>query len=77
MIALFSSFGTITKCEMSIDSITGKSKGFCFVEYSDPASAEAAQVMDGFELAGRKVHLSYTNNSSNHSIVIKIILVNI
>ena len=58
MIALFSSFGTITKSEMSIDPITGKSKGFCFIEYSDPTSAEAAQAMDGFELAGRKVSIN-------------------
>ena len=56
MIALFSSFGTVTKCEMSMDSITGKSKGFCFIEYADAASAEAAQAMDGFELGGRKVY---------------------
>lgn len=38
-----------------MDSATGKSKGFCFLEYTDQASALAAHAMDGFELAGRKV----------------------
>mmetsp|Transcript_8555 Transcript_8555/g.12756 ORF Transcript_8555/g.12756 Transcript_8555/m.12756 type:complete len:256 (+) Transcript_8555:3-770(+) len=55
IVALFSSFGQIMKSEMSMDSQTGRSKGFCFLEYADPASASAAQAMDGFELAGRKI----------------------
>eukprot|EP01038_Epipyxis_sp_PR26KG_P014841 gene14841-19947_t len=53
--ALFSSFGLVTKVEMSMDPATGKSKGFCFIEYSNAESALAAQAMDGFELAGRKI----------------------
>ena len=40
---------------MTLDPLTGRSKGFCFLEFSDPACAEAAQAMDGFELAGRKI----------------------
>lgn len=55
IVALFSTFGTITKSEMSIDPATQRSKGFCFIEYNELASADAAMVMDGFELAGRKI----------------------
>jgi hypothetical protein len=55
LVALFSTFGTITKSEMTMDPQTGRSKGFCFLEFSDPACAEAAMAMDGFELAGRKI----------------------
>ena len=55
MIALFSTFGQVTKSEMTIDPLTGRSKGFCFLEFNDPSSAEAAMAMDGFELAGRKI----------------------
>lgn len=55
LIALFSAFGTVTKCDMTRDSSTGRSKGFCFIEFSDPQCAQAAMTMDGFELAGRKV----------------------
>ena len=55
VLALFSCFGTITKCDMSHDPITGRSKGFCFVEFADISSAQAALAMDGFEVAQRKV----------------------
>lgn len=55
IVALFSPFGNITKSDMSIDPMTGRSKGFCFLEFSDAASAEAAQAMNGFEFAGRKI----------------------
>ena len=56
--ALFESFGEITKCEMSMDPVTRKSKGFCFVEFRTPEMAQAATAMNGFELAGRRVSLS-------------------
>lgn len=55
MVALFSAFGPVSKIEMSIDPATNRSKGFCFIEFEDPATAKAAEAMDGFELAGRKV----------------------
>lgn len=44
---------------MSIDAVTGRSKGFCFIEFDEPAYAEAAMVMDGFELAGRKIKVGW------------------
>ncbi len=57
MVALFSSFGAVTKSEMTIDPATGRTKGFCFLEFGSAAEADAAMAMDGFELAGRKVIL--------------------
>ena len=59
IMALFSCFGTITKCDLSHDPITGRSKGFCFVEFSDINAAQAALAMDGFEIANRKVSSIY------------------
>lgn len=53
--ALFSCFGTIAKFDLSHDAITGRSKGYAFIEYDNPTSAQAATAMDGFELANRKV----------------------
>ena len=55
ILALFSCFGTITKFDLSHDPLTGRSKGYAFIEFADPASAQAATAMDGFELAQRKV----------------------
>lgn len=42
---LFSSFGEIAQMELSMDPITNRSKGFCFIEFSTPAAAMAAQAM--------------------------------
>jgi RNA recognition motif-containing protein len=56
--ALFSPFGIITKIDMSFDVATSRSKGYCFLEYSDPNSATAAMEMNQFELGGRKVSFS-------------------
>lgn len=53
--ALFSCFGNIAKFDLSHDAITGRSKGYAFIEYDNPTSAQAATAMDGFELANRKV----------------------
>jgi hypothetical protein len=55
VVALFSAFGPIVRCDMSYDLQLGRSKGFCFVEFHDPVTAQAAMAMDGFELAGRRV----------------------
>jgi RNA recognition motif-containing protein len=57
MIALFSVFGPIVDCDMTMDSQTGRSKGFCFIDYADPVHAEAAMTMNGFEIGGRRVCL--------------------
>ena len=48
---------------MSHDPLTGRSKGFCFVEYATTEEANLAQSMNGFELAGRKVELYYRYKS--------------
>eukprot|EP01041_Mallomonas_annulata_P002994 gene2994-5870_t len=54
--ALFSSFGNITGVELSKEPGSNRSKGFCFIEFDNPSSAEAAVLtMNGFELAGRKI----------------------
>jgi RNA recognition motif-containing protein len=40
--------------------LLGRSKGFCFVEFSDQASAIAALDMNAFEIGARKVVMSIT-----------------
>ena len=44
---LFEPFGQIVKVDMSVDPSNGKTKGFCFIEYQNLASVQAAMVMDG------------------------------
>lgn len=52
----FSAFGTITNIDMPKDGLTGRSKGFCFVEYATKESCDVARsTMDGFSLGGRNI----------------------
>lgn len=50
----FKQFGAILSATIIIDKMTGRSKGFGFVEFEDDAAADAAvQAMNGAELEGR------------------------
>ncbi|CAM9433559.1 unnamed protein product, partial [Phaeothamnion confervicola] len=63
--AVFSPFGTIKKVSMTIDQATGRHKGFCFLEFETPESAETALTsMNGFELAGRQITVGRPHDSS-------------
>ncbi|CAM9450659.1 unnamed protein product, partial [Sphacelaria rigidula] len=54
--AIFSAFGTLKLVDMSHDPVSGRHKGFCFVEYTDVKGADnALATMNGFELAGRAI----------------------
>ena len=51
---LFEPFGTVTSCNLIMDKMTGKSRGFAFVELSSPAeAAKAIEEMNGKEVSGR------------------------
>lgn len=39
---LFSEHGSVTECSLVLDQVTGKSKGFAFVEMPNEAEAKAA-----------------------------------
>ncbi|XP_026389074.1 glycine-rich RNA-binding protein 2, mitochondrial-like [Papaver somniferum] len=58
----FSTFGEVLEAKVITDRENGKSRGFGFVNYSSEESASAAITgMDGKELAGRIIHVSYAN----------------
>ena len=51
---LFEPFGAVTSCNLIMDKMTGKSRGFAFVEMSSPAeAAKAIEDMNGKEVGGR------------------------
>lgn len=55
----FASFGTVTSARVVMDKMSGRSKGFGFVEIEDDASADTAiQKMDGQTIGGRAVRVS-------------------
>lgn len=54
--AIFEPFGMIDNVQMIYDSESGRSKGYCFIQFREPDSAKRAmEQMNGFELAGRPI----------------------
>ncbi|KAI8913547.1 hypothetical protein EDD86DRAFT_107782 [Gorgonomyces haynaldii] len=52
---LFSKYGHVDRCQIMKDPHTGDSRGFGFINFAVPEDAEAALVLDGSELQGRKL----------------------
>jgi len=51
---LFSAFGTVTSCNLIMDRMTDRSRGFAFVELSSAEEAEKAIAeMNGKDVGGR------------------------
>jgi len=55
---LFGQFGEIESVVVITDRISGRSKGFGFVEYKEDADAEKALGLDGQEFDGRELKVS-------------------
>lgn len=52
---LFAQYGEVTEAVVIMDRETGKSKGFGFVTFSTPESAQKALEMSGKEVDGRAI----------------------
>ena len=53
---LFSQAGNVSSASIIMDKMTGRSKGFGFVEFADDAEADAAiEKFNGMEVEGRKL----------------------
>ena len=56
--ALFAPFGHVVEVRIVYDRVTRRSKGFGFVEFSDPSSAESSLVLSGQDFQGRPLKVS-------------------
>lgn len=57
--AAFAEFGTVDSVNVIMDRASGRSKGFGFVEMSDPAEARAAiEGLNGKDLDGRSMNVN-------------------
>jgi poly(U)-binding-splicing factor PUF60 len=60
----FAPFGPIKSISLSKDPLTGRSKGFCFIEYAYPEAAQAAlQHMNGYLLGNRPIKVGRPHNA--------------
>ncbi len=54
--AMFSEYGTVASANVIIDNTSGRSRGFGFVEFDDPAEAKAAIAgTNGRDVEGRSL----------------------
>ena len=55
---MFSDYGTVQSCTLVMDKVTGKSKGFGFVEMPRLGDAKAAvKNLNGKDVAGNKIRV--------------------
>ena len=60
---VFEPFGELEFVDLHRDPMTGRSKGYAFVQYKRSEDAKMAlEQMEGFELAGRTVSLTFGSN---------------
>lgn len=66
--ALFSAHGTVESAEVITDRMTGRSKGFAFVEMSSEQEAQAAiAALDGQEHQGRALTVNEARPKENRA----------
>lgn len=63
----FTEFGEITTVRIPVHSDTGRKKGMAFVEFKDPAAAQAALSKDQAEMMGRWLNVSLSTSTGRPS----------
>lgn len=63
---LFKQYGEVTSAKVVTDRMTGRSKGFGFVEMGTEDSAQqAVEALNGTEVNGRPINVSFARNQDN------------
>jgi RNA recognition motif-containing protein len=63
---MFAAYGRVQSCTLVMDSKTGKSKGFGFIEMPKPGEAKAAlKNLNGLELSGHKIRVKKAESPSD------------
>ncbi|KAG5254310.1 nucleic acid binding [Salix suchowensis] len=63
----FSGYGEVTEARVIMDRETGRSRGFGFVSFDSTESAsEAVSAMDGQDLGGKTVRVSFAKDRRPH-----------
>lgn len=62
----FSQFGNLEEVKVITDRETGRSRGFGFITFSDDeAASQAVSEMDGVEMDGRNIKVSFAEERRN------------
>lgn len=58
LLALFEAHGSVQSCTLVMDKVTGKSKGFGFIEMPNPGDAKGAtKSLNGQNVGGHKIRV--------------------
>ena len=64
--SLFQPYGAIERVSVATDRDTGRSRGFAFVEMTDPAEADRAiEALNGTDLGGRSLNINEARPKTN------------
>jgi RNA recognition motif-containing protein len=64
--SLFQPYGAIESVRVATDRDTGRSRGFAFVEMTDPAEADRAiEALNGTEMGGRSLNINEARPKTN------------
>ena len=64
--SLFQPYGAIERVSVATDRDTGRSRGFAFVEMTDPAEADRAiEALNGTDLGGRSLTINEARPKTN------------
>jgi len=64
--SLFQPYGAIERVNLVTDRDTGRSRGFAFVEMTDPAEADRAiEALNGTDLGGRSLNINEARPKTN------------
>ena len=61
----FEECGEVVSARVQMDRNTGKSRGFGYVEFTDPASVEKALALSGKEIDGRPINVDRSTNNKS------------
>ena len=64
--ALFEPYGEVTSINVIVDKVTGRSRGFAFVEMPDSAAEKAMQDLEGAQVEGRAISVSKARPRSDN-----------
>ena len=58
LLDMFTTHGTVQSCDLVMDKLTNKSKGFAFVEMPKPGEAKLAmKSLNGMDVAGSRIRV--------------------
>ncbi|MFV0592171.1 MAG: RNA recognition motif domain-containing protein [Draconibacterium sp.] len=67
LVEIFEEYGEVTSAKIVMDKLTGRSKGFGFVEMEDENAQKAIEELNNAEVGGRNIKVNESKPRENNS----------